>query len=305
MYFYFTGNHVVTYNNIVSIQHPLKTNFVGFVKAHDFFNFVSKVTVDEIVTKLEKGKLKLKAGKLQATLPTINDADVTKRIEAIAKQASGLKWLKLPDNFGEAINLCKFAASKNESDQTLTCIKLEGTDCIAADNSRAAYNKLAKPIKPMFLKATEVKALLDIKPTGYSLNKSWLFFRNKTGCTFSIRSVQGVYPDFLSSFKFEGKTVEIPDAILEGVDVASIFTDDDTPKINISVANGMCTISVASANGEFTYPHPIKYKGDDFAFSIAPDFLVEMMKHSTEIIVDEGRAKIISGDFQMVISLLG
>ena len=304
-YFYFTGTHVVTYNNIVSIQHPLKTNFKAFVKANDFFNIIQRVSSEKIVTKLENGKLKLKAGKVNATLQTINDEEVTTRIEGISKQASGLKWLRLPENFSDAVSMCKFATSKNESDQTLTCVKLDGTSCIAADNKRAAFAKLAKPVKPMLLKATEVKALFDINPTGYALNKSWLFFRNKTGCTFAIRRVQGNYPDFLSLFDFEGNTVEIPEEILEGVDIASIFTDDDTEKINVSVSNGMCKISVQSDAGQMEYSNPITYKGDSFEFSIAPDFLEEMMKHSTEITIHESRAKITSGDFMMVISLYG
>ena len=304
-YFYFTGKHVVTYNNVVSIQHPLKTNFSAFVKATDIFNLLLKITSDTIETKFEKGKLHIKAGRVKTTLQTITDSDVVKRIEAISKQSQGLKWFRLPENFSDAINLCKFAASTNESDQTLTCIDINGVDCIAADNSRAAHSKLDKPMKKMLLKASEVKALFDIKPTGYSLNKSWLFFRNKKGCTFAIRNVQGNYPDFKSLFEFDGKTVQIPDEILEGVDIASIFTNEDTPRVHIEIVSGMCTVSVESDNGSFEFPCPIKYKGDGFSFNIDPSFLEEMMKHSTEITIHGEKAKIESGDFKIVTALYG
>lgn len=304
-YFYFTGTHVVTYNKVISIQHPLKTNFTAFVKASDFYNFVTRVTSDDIQTNLEGAKLKLKSGKVNATLLTITDKEVTDRIHGISKQISSLKWFRLPENFGECLNLCKFAASTNEASLTLTCLNLDGVNCLAADNSRAAYTKFDKPIKKMLVKASEVRSLLAIKPTGYSMNKSWIFFRNKSGCTFAIRSVKGDFPDFMPYFDFEGTKITIPEELLEGIDIASIFIDVDSPKININISDNSCIISAKSTNGSMDYPIKITYKGDPFNFSIDPRFLEEMMKHSTDISIFENRAKISSGDFQMVISLFG
>ena len=51
-YFYFNGTHVISYNDIVSIQHPLKTDFKTFVKADDFFKVISKVKSEELAFKM-------------------------------------------------------------------------------------------------------------------------------------------------------------------------------------------------------------------------------------------------------------
>jgi len=302
-YYFFSGKEVVTYNDKISIQYPLETSFSLFVKASDLLKIVSKSTSDTI-SLVEKGnKLNIKSAKLKASLATIKDEEITSRIANVNKSIEEVKWKKLPDNFSECISLCFFAASKVESDQTLTCLHIDKKDCCASDNMRIAYAVFNSPMDNMLLKASEVGNLISINPTSYAISKAWLHFKNEDGCIFSIRQVNGFFPEVLELFKFEGTKIKLPQSITEGIDMASIFADDIQPSIDVKISNNICIISVKSDGGSLAYRSKIKYSGDDVTFVVNPQFLMEMMKHSTSITVCEDKAKLETENFSLITAL--
>jgi len=302
-YFYLSRQHIISYNNKISIRFPLQTDFSAFIKANDLFNLVSKASADEVLMKKDGDKVKIKIGKVQGTLATIEDEEFTVRLQNVSESLEGVKWMKLPDTFEECVLLCAFAASKSESEGTLTCVRISGVDATATDNSRIAHAKMSSEMKPLFLKASEVKSLLGINPTHYAGSKAWLHFKNEDGCVFSIRKVKGEFPDCLPMFDFEGTEVTIPKEVLEGVDIASIFIDDSTPSISINISANKCVVTVESEAGNIKHSSDINYKGKEINFKINPDFFNEMMKHSTTLIVSDDKAKLSTENFSLVVCL--
>jgi DNA polymerase III sliding clamp (beta) subunit (PCNA family) len=304
-YFFFSGKEIVTYNDKISIQHPLSTDFSLFVKANDLMKIVSKSSAEEIIMKEDSGKLKIKIGKAQGTLATITDEEVSTRISNVQKSLSTTKWKDLPENFIACILLCAFSASESESDQTLTCINIKGHSCSSTDNRRISNAILTSEIEDMLLKASEVNNLKGIAPTQYSVAKSWIHFRNEDNCVFSIRKVSGEFPDVLPHFDFEGSEITLPKDILEGLDITSIFADDSSPSVEILISANICTIRVSSDAGKISHKSKIKYKGEDISFRINPEFLKEMMKHSTTLTVCDTKIKLETENFATVTALFG
>lgn len=305
-YFFFTGTHVVSYNDVISIQFPIKTDFSSFVNANDLYKLLSKITSEDVQFTLNDSKLMLKASKVKSTFATITDDKILKRLDSINESVSSAKFLKLPNDFVEAVNLCSFVASKNESDQALTCVSINLTDVISSDNMRIARTSLEKKMKPMLLKASEIKSLLAINPAAYALTDSWIHFKSKEGCIFSIRRVKGNYPDFGKHIDFDGTDVTLSTSIVEGIELATIFVDsDDDKKIVVSLKKGQVRIFKENESGSNEFREEMDYDGPDISFSINPDFLKEMLSHSTTIKVGTDRAKLTSGNFTMVTALYG
>lgn len=304
-FLYFSGEHVVSYNDAISIQYPLKTEFQGFIKADDIFKIVSKLNTEDLAFKMEGDILKMKSGKLLSSFATINDESIINRIAAVTESAHDEKFKTLPDNFIESAKLCSQAASKNESDLTLTCISIKGKDMVATDNVRIAHSVLSASMDEILLKASEIKALTAINPTKYVGTKSWIHFIGDSGCMFSIRRVRGEFPSMLKFMEFDGIELSLPKEILDGVDLASVFTDGSDEAINVAIKKGVCRIFKESGSGKIDFRESIEYKGQDVSFNIQPELLKEMMMYSTDIVVADTKAKLHSGGFTLVTSLFG
>jgi len=303
-YFHFSGKNIVTYNDKISIQHPLKTDFNLFVKANDLYKIISKLPADKITLARKEDKLNVRCKTLNANLSIIDDPEVKTRIATVDMSLKKAKWKKLPSNFNESISLCAFSASKQESDQTLSCVYINEMDCIASDNSRIAHSILTEAMQNMLIKASEVHSLIAIKPTKYYTSKAWLHFKNEDNCIFSIRKIEGDFPDYFQFFDFEGTEINLPKDILTGIDITSILADQLDPFITIKISNDSCIISGKSEAGKVQHKSKIDYTGKEISFEINPDFIREMMSHSSSIVISKERAKLqTDSDFSLVTSL--
>ena len=304
-YFYFSGEAVISYNDVISIQYPLKTDFQAFIKADDFFKVVSKVKADSLAFKLEDNQLKMKSDKMLNSFATIYDEEIVSRIAAVQESLADATMKKLPTEFIEAVTLCSQVASKNESDQMLTCLYVSKKDIVATDNIRIAHYKLKTAMDDIMVKASELKALVNMDPTKYAVTSSWVHFKNDAGCTFSIRKVKGSYPDMIKHTQFEGVEVTLPKGIMDGVDVASVFTEDTDDAITVTIKKGKYRIYKESDAGKVDFRDSIDYNGQDIFFKINPNLLREMLNHSTNVTIGVRSARLSSDNFLLVTSLFG
>ncbi len=299
-YFYFSGDSIITYNDKISIQHPLKTDFSLFVKANDLYRIISKLSASDVILSQKGDKFNIKAKTMNANLAVIQDEEIIVRIKNVQQSLKGAEWQKIPDNFCNSISLCAFAASTQESEQSLTCVHVDGNDCLASDNMRIAHAIMDESMDEMFIKASEIKNLNAINPTDYAVTKSWLHFKNADKCIFSIRKVDAKFPDFLPFFDFEGTKVVLPKNIIEGMDITSIFADDVIPLINLNFENDVCIVSVESDSGNIKHRSKIDYAGKAINFSVNPNFLKEMMTHTSSIIITNDKARLETESFSLV-----
>ena len=299
-YFYFSGKDVITYNDKISIQHPFQTEFSLFVNANDFYKLISKISTDEIDVVEKNEKLNITAKTVRSSLSTIHDDEISKRIENLGDLLKEAKWNKLSDNFCNCLSLCFATASTQESAGTLTCVYVKDNICVSSDNSRVSYVTLDSPLEEMFIQASEIKNLIAIEPKEYAISKSWLHFRNEDGCVFSIRKIEGSFPDFIQFFEFEGIQINFPKDILEGINIASILVDANDKVINIKIAKNFLILSAKSDGGQILHRSKIDYDDKEINFAINPEFIKEMMKHSTSIFVGKDKAKLTSDNFSML-----
>lgn len=302
--FYFDGKNVITYNDKVSIMHPFKTDFKSFINADTLYKLISKLPSKQFKIKQKENQINVLAKGVNVTLSAIMDQEVINRISVVNKGIKKVEWKKLPENFSDCINLCSFAASTSETESTISCIRLDNKICVATDSKRLAYAKLNSKIEPMFIKASEVKHLLGIKPTHYGSNKGWLFFKNKDKCVFSIRKIEGEFPKWKHLFKFDGTQVNLPKELLRGIDLASVFTENGSVlPLDIYIEKNTCYLTIKTDGGKLDYRIPIEYDQEPIDFVINPDFLKEMMRFDTTITFVEGKAKLETENYAVLTAL--
>jgi len=307
-YFLFSGTDIVTCNYKISIHHPFETYFSLLVKANDLYKLLSKLSSDFVTLIAEDTKLIIKNKTVKAELPTIQDNNLSERIEFIHKSLENAKWKQLPENFCDGISICVPFASTQEYEQTLSCVYVNGNACVSSDNKRIAYVALKNPVDSMFITASEIKKLVVTQPVEYTISDNLLHFKNENGCIFSIQKINGGFPDIQSFLDFEGTKINLPQDILEGIDIASILADYDNPSVSIKVSENTIFISTESESGTVKYKSETDYDGDDISFKINPLFLKQMIEQTKQnnrslpqIIVNETAARLETEDKSLII----
>ena len=89
--------------------------------------------------------------------------------------------------------------------------------------------------------------------------------------------------------------------------MATIFVDSFSPYINLKIESGKCIIAIESDYGKIEYKSKIKYTGPMIEFGINPEFLKNMMKYSTIMILskDSKKLRLETKDYSIVSALYG
>jgi hypothetical protein len=66
--FVFQNGMVVTYNDEISVRHPIDLEIEGAVKADEFYKFLNKTKAKKVLFKQEGNKILMKAGRSKVTL---------------------------------------------------------------------------------------------------------------------------------------------------------------------------------------------------------------------------------------------
>jgi len=215
--FAFSEGQVLTYNDEISISHPVEgIDFEGAIKAEELYGLLTKLKKDEIDLELKETELQVKSGRVSAGLR------LEEEIKLPINEIPG-KWKKLqnPKQFKEFMIM---AAQTCSSDMTLpkltcVCVRKEG-QVIGSDSYRLVQCQgEPNPVADFLIPATSVMELVKINPTHIQLEKQWIHFRNKQGTVFSSRRVNETYIDKdkieeVLAVKGKGK-IEFPIKILE------------------------------------------------------------------------------------------
>ena len=304
-YFYLNKDKIVTYNDLISVQHPFDIQVKCFVKAKQFHDALTKIKEDELQISLNKGKLNIKAKGTNVNFATIKDKEIANRIKKVNKSLEDVKWKKLPEDFVTALMMCSFCTSKNESEGVATCVFVDGDKVKSTNNAQIAMTKLPKKIDNMFIKSSAIKDLKALEPIEYVITKSWIHFKNKDKCIFSIRTIKGKFPNIEKIFKkVKADSIPLPEEIKSGLDIASIFVDTDLPTVTVVCKDKKCIVRVESESGEATYEADMNYKGKEVKFKIQPAFLLQMLEHDTNIKVNKSIAMIESENFKIATALI-
>lgn len=295
----FMGNHICSYNDLVSIYYPFKTDFRCSVKADSFYNVLSKIQEKDIEIELkdketagdEEGSivktyfLELTTSSTKAEFPVALEGDLTEALVNLEKELDD-GFESLPSDFTEGAYLCMFSASKDPTLGTLTCLYVNGQDIICCDGWRATWYKVETDMQNFMIKAGAAKELRDLKVSSYKIGDSWVHFRNDNGVIANIRRIIGEYrKEIFKEFTPEGTEFLMPTQLKEAIDLCGIVHSDVAlmdKQVFLQIANKTATCTAEREGGvrvEKSVPIPF-YDGENLAFYMNSEFLNEVIERT-------------------------
>lgn len=307
--FAFMDDHIITYNDSISISYPFESGIKGAISAKELYSFLNKLSAkkDTIHIELKKNEVQINAGK-EGKAGIKFEKDVKLPLDEIKTDDD---WHPIPKNMIEGLNFCTFSTSKSHSKPLFTCVHVKGKTIESTDNFRATKYFLKKKVKQEFLiPATSIKFLTKFDAIRYNVTKSWVNFKSKEDAMFSCRIFNQEYPDISGIMNVGGKKVTFPDAISEAVEKAVIFSEKEeelsSSIIKVKIKKNAVSIKGEGNVGWFKEKVKAKYKGGTFSFKIASNFFLDMLKINNTCRVDKKskRIKFDSGRWEHVVLLL-
>lgn len=285
----FVKGALITYNDFIAVQHPLKISKIkGTVKADKLYAHIKKVKTDEkgmITIKATDDDLLIKSKSSKAGIPIISGAKIS--LEELGKEIT--KWKKLPSDFLDGIKRAIFAAGTDASEPKLTCLHVQKGIIESSNGHRAFRYKMDSKIKKEFLlPATSAPAILNHPIVKYAVTKNWAHFKTKAGIIISTRMYADVsFPDCSFLFDIKGKKIQFPDGLREVIDAALDFIGEDDEDKNIKIMVEKDKTKVASKSIRGWFRGEVKEKSKNkVTFEIAPEFLQDILKTNQNAVID-------------------
>ncbi len=292
--FAFIGGRVVTYNDRISISHPVEgLELEGAIPAENFYKFLNKIKEDNIELKVEGSEIKITSGRSKAGITLQSEITLPLNEELVKKG----KWKDLPKNFNDCIRFVMTACTSDASDEIYTCVHVNKEGFTeASDRYRIARYEMGEemPVKTFLLPASSAVEVTQLNPTKVSEGKGWIHFQTEEGTIISCRIVEGEFPNTNQFLQIKGTKLVLPKSIEEVLDRAMIFSKRDhilDEKIMITMEKKRFKIRAEAEEGWFEEDTNIRYEGETLSFDITPYLLKGILSKTQECELTENKLK--------------
>lgn len=304
----FTGKHVVTYNDRVSVSYPYVTDFNCAVNAADINSVLKGIRDPEVEVTIDGNDMHIVSDSVDARLTLSASADSL--LDIVDKLgASGRTFSPVPKDFLDGVKICLFSVSRQASSRVLTCVSIDGSIINSSDDLRISDYTMSEPFdeNPFLLPATTCSDLLRYDVKEYCLDGTWIHFRTSHGTIFSCQVVLDEYPNTDPLFEVDGEAISLPKELKEAAEHVASMTeavDEGMMTITVRLTSGLITVEGKKARGtldrKIAYP---EYDGPDVVFTSHPAFITDVLDKSTTVRVGERVALFEAGAFRHVIAL--
>ncbi len=288
--FAFTQDRVVTYNDEISVSHPLPgMEFTGVVSSIELYNLLSKLTKEDVDLTVEGSELHIKCGRAKAGLTF--QTEVRLPIDDIGRKG---KWKPIAEELINAISFAMSSCSKDSTKPILTCVHINKAGFVeSTDDFRITRVTLNEPlpVNTFLIPAKSATIIARMGPIKIAEGEGWVHFKTEAGTTISCRTfADDEFPDTTAILKIKGTNIEFPNKIDEVLDRAIIFCKGEmSDELDISIENGLLKIKSRSESGWFEESTKINYTGTEIQFSITPYLLKDIIKQTLNCTVAEDR----------------
>ncbi len=304
--FAFIENTVMTYNDEISISHPVEgLNLTGAVRAEELYQFLNKVKKDEITISTTENEIVLKAGKAKAGF--VLQQEITMPVRDIEQKTD---WVDLPDGFLSALSFVVDSCSKDMSRPVLTCVHVSGGDYIQASDgfqiTMCALPESSAEMQDVLIPATAVRELTKLAVKQIAYGEEWILFRTDDDTVFSCRMLSESYPNTSHLMEVKGQKITFSNRMSEILERAMIFTKQEhqfDEELEVVLTEGQVTVKGKNDYGWFEESAREKYKGEQASFRITPSLLKNVLTRSNTCTLGKERIKFQDQDWQYVAGL--
>lgn len=304
--FVFQNGKIYTYNDETScsIKAPFDKEFTAAIPAQKFLEILKRLPDEELETSVKDGHLVF-AGK-NKDLGVRMDVEIALPLDNVEKPLKE-SWSKLPDDFGEAVQIVSQCCGHDESQFNLTCVHIHPKWLEACDQYQICRWAMKTGIKePTLVRYSAIKHLTGLGMNEFAETNGWIHFRNVHGLMLSCRRYLEDYPDLEHVLQVEGVPATLPKGLADAADSANIFSSEDSENntVKITLKSGRIDIKGVGISGYYSERKKIRYDGEPIEFRISPQLLTDLVKRHTEVSIAPGKLKVDGGSYQYV-SCLG
>lgn len=288
--FAFIKGRVVTYNDEISVSHPIKDlDLEGAIQADELYKFLAKVKSDEIDITIHDEEIVLKCGRATSGFALMHEVTLPLENEISEKG----KWFDMPDKFIEYLTFASMSCSNDMSNPKLVCVHVNEKGFIeSSDNFRITHCKLNAelPISTFLIPGSSVSIITKINVTKIAEGKGWIHFKSKEGTIVSCRTFKETYVDttaFLKPLK-KGVRIQLPNSLKDVLDRAIIFAKRSQmidESIDIDIYDKTLLVKSKSETSWFEETIPIKYDGPSVTFAVTPYLLKDIITQTNECVL--------------------
>lgn len=276
-FFAFVVDKVVTYNDSISVSHPVEgLDLDGAVIAEEFQKMLNKYKTDEVELIVEGPELKVSSGKANTWIKF--DETVKLPLDELTKS----KWQPLDAEIIKAIKFVAPVCGKDNMKPLLTAVHVSNKGFVeASDSYRIVRYNVPKFASESFLLPKEaVNHVCGINPIKISKGNGWIHFKNGNGTVLSTRTFDDdKYPDTSRFLSVKGQTIKLPEVISEILERAVVI---DKELIDIHIINDYLKVSSKSDNGKFHEEAEMLGFTGEVTFKINPTFFKSVLSETLE-----------------------
>ncbi|MFA5525881.1 MAG: hypothetical protein WC992_03560 [Acholeplasmataceae bacterium] len=305
--FAFMGGRVVTYNDEISISHPVEDlDITGAVKAEELYQLLGKIKQKDVTFEVDEHEVRITAGKARAGITL--QQEIRLPLDEIGEIG---KWKRVPKNLKEAMKFAMFSCSKDMSRPVLTCLHVTSTYVESCDNLRLTrYNLDADlPVKEFLIPVSIVKDLINYDFVAIAEGMGWIHFKSKDATVFSCRVFEDAYPNVSSLLKVAGDSFILPAGLGEVLKRAEVFSKRDNvleETVVVGIQKNLLKIRSEDESGWFEEELELssESKVAEVEFAINPGFLNDMLSRQTTCALTKDRMKFTGEGWEHVVALL-
>jgi len=307
MSFAFLGGKIATYNDEISITHPVTgLNLIGAVRAEELYKLLGKLEQDTIHIKVKENEMLIKSGNTKAGFTFYSEVKLPlEEVEDVNQ------WKDLPENFTEALSFTSEATSSDMGSPIFSCVHVRKDGIMeATDNIRFTRYHLDTEFEDDFLLPSKsIKDLVKYPIKKIAQGQAWVHFKTDDETVFSCRIYEGEFPDAdsVGILNVEGPNIEFPETFPEILDRASIFTkknECEKGEVSIHIEANQITVMGKFDYGWFEEKADIKHDDPPLEFLVNSSFLKGMLGRMKSCIVGEQTIKFSGSNWEHVIALL-
>jgi len=307
-HFIFDEDRIWSYNDEVSISHKFKTGVKGALVAKKLFKLCSKLEEDNIEINQTTSGVVIRGESFETSLAM--DAEI-KLKKITVPGTNSKKWIKLPSDFIDGVNLCFFSASTNMVKPELTCLFVTGDNIYSTDTYRGTKYIMEEEFDGAFIIPARIATKLkNYNPVKVLEENNWLHFINNEGTVFSCRTYDAVYPADLvkRAFNTEGEKITLPESFAKVVERASILVSEDFAldrMVTISVSSGEIVCSGKGIDGWYREKKEIDYVGKEIDVKAQPEFLNQILHQLNDVTIGKAQLLFEGDKFEHFMRLSG
>jgi len=294
--FAFINGHVVTYNDEISVRHPVPNlGLEGAIEASSLYDFMKKIKGDEFDMEISGSEVKVSSGRTKAGFTL--SAEVKLPLKEEIRIAG--EWITLPEKFNQFLGFAMTSCSIDRSLDILTYVNVDADGIIqATDTFRVCRCDLGEPtgIPSFLIRASSAEEVVKLNPIEIQIDKGggWVHFRTESETIISCRLGGGKYKDVEPYCYVEGSKVQLPRMIESAIDRAMVFAKRPhilDEEINFTFEKGKLHLSAGNETGWIKEEFSMGYEGKLTEITVTPYLLKSILKETQDFTLGSEKLK--------------